>query len=148
VLCRAFGIEGFPGSGAVEKRLWSLAEELMPTRHCATHNQAQMDLGASVCTRTKPRCETCPLADICIARATGRTAQLPEARPRKSIPQREATLLVLLDGKRVLLETRPPAGIWGGLLSLPELPAGDRRKGMGKTPLCLQSNRRVPSADS
>ncbi len=132
VLCRAFGIEGFPGSGAVEKRLWSLAEELMPTRHCATHNQAQMDLGASVCTRTKPRCETCPLADICIARATGRTAQLPEARPRKSIPQREATLLVLLDGKRVLLETRPPAGIWGGLLSLPELPAGEDAKEWGE----------------
>jgi A/G-specific adenine glycosylase len=131
VLCRAYGIEGFPGSGAVERRLWTLAAELMPVRHGATYNQAQMDLGASVCTRTKPRCEACPLADICVARAGGRTAQLPEAKPRKAIPQREATLLVMLDGKRVLLETRPPAGIWGGLLSLPELPAGEDAKEWG-----------------
>ena len=133
VLCRAFGIEGFPGSGAVEKQLWALARELMPSRHGATYNQAQMDLGASVCTRSKPRCEACPLADICVARAGGRTADLPEARPRKVIPQRNATLLVLLDGKRVLLETRPPAGVWGGLLSLPELPDGDDARQCSET---------------
>jgi A/G-specific adenine glycosylase len=133
VLCRAYGIEGFPGSGAVEKRLWALAAELMPARHGATYNQAQMDLGASVCTRTKPRCEACPLADICVACETGRTADLPEARPRKVIPQRNATLLVLLDGKRVLLETRPPAGVWGGLLSLPELPDGDDARQCSET---------------
>jgi A/G-specific adenine glycosylase len=125
VLCRACGIEGFPGSGAVEKRLWALARDLMPSRHGAIYNQAQMDLGAEVCTRSNPRCEACPLADICVARAGGRTAQLPEPKPRKAIPQREAALLVLLEGTRVLLETRPPAGIWGGLLSLPELPAGE-----------------------
>ncbi|MCX7148053.1 MAG: A/G-specific adenine glycosylase [Rhodocyclales bacterium] len=124
VLCRAFGIEGFPGSSAVEKRLWALAEELMPKRHGPIHNQAQMDLGAMVCTRGKPRCEACPLDDICVARATGRIGELPQAKPRREIPQRHATLLVLLHDNRVLLETRPPAGIWGGLLSLPELPAG------------------------
>jgi A/G-specific adenine glycosylase len=128
VLCRAYGIEGFPGSGAVEKRLWALARELMPSRQGAIYNQAQMDLGAEVCTRSKPRCETCPLADICVARGQGRIAQLPEPKPRKAIPQRAATLLVLLEGTRVLLETRPPAGIWGGLLSLPELPAGEDAK--------------------
>ena len=133
VLCRAYGIEGFPGSGAVEKQLWAQARELMPSRHGAIYNQAQMDLGASVCTRTKPRCETCPLSDICVAWETNRTADLPEARPRKVIPQRNATLLVLLDGKRVLLETRPPAGVWGGLLSLPELPAGDDARQRAET---------------
>ncbi len=124
VLCRAFGIEGFSGSGAVEKRLWALAAELMPARAGSIYNQAQMDLGATVCTRAAPRCETCPLGDLCVARATGRTAELPTAKPRRTIPQREATLLVLRDDDRVLLETRPPAGIWGGLLSLPELPQG------------------------
>jgi A/G-specific adenine glycosylase len=124
VLCRAFGIEGFPGSGAVEKRLWSLAEELMPSRNSAIFNQAQMDLGAMVCTRTKPSCDECPLNDSCIARATGRTTDLPQAKPRREVPLRHATLLVLLDGDRVLLETRPPTGIWGGLQSLPELPEG------------------------
>jgi A/G-specific adenine glycosylase len=124
VLCRAFGIEGFPGSGAVEKRLWSLAEELMPKLHGAIYNQAQMDLGAMVCTRGKPRCEDCPLGDICVARATDRTGELPAARPRREVPLHHATLLVLLDGDRVMLEARPPTGIWGGLLSLPELPGG------------------------
>ncbi len=123
VLCRAFGIEGFPGSGAVEKRLWALAEALMPARRGAIYNQAQMDLGAMVCTRAKPRCTVCPLDDGCVARAGGRTDELPTRKPHRAIPLRHATLLVLLDGERVLLETRPPAGIWGGLLSLPELPA-------------------------
>ena len=124
VLCRAFGIEGFPGAGAVEKRLWALAAELMPRRRGATYNQAQMDLGAMVCTRTRPRCEACPLSDLCVARASDRLAELPTPKLRREIPQRHATLLVLLDGDRVLLEARPPAGIWGGLLSLPELPEG------------------------
>ena len=124
VLCRAFGIEGFPGAGAVEKRLWTLAAELMPARHGALYNQAQMDLGAMVCSRSKPRCADCPLAEICVARRDGRTAELPTPKPHRTVPQRHATLLVLLHGKHVLLETRPPAGIWGGLLSLPELPQG------------------------
>jgi A/G-specific adenine glycosylase len=78
----------------------------------------------------------------------GRTADLPEPKPRKAIPQREATLLVLLDGNRVLLETRPPAGIWGGLLSLPELPAGTDAGEWVGTPLRLPRNRRIASADS
>jgi A/G-specific adenine glycosylase len=124
VLCRAFGIEGFPGTGAVEKQLWALAGELMPKRDGATYNQAQMDLGATVCTRGKPRCDACPLADICVARhGSHRRTARTESRAR-TIPQRETTLLVLRHGDRVLLEARPPAGIWGGLLSLPELPAG------------------------
>jgi A/G-specific adenine glycosylase len=124
VLSRAFGVEGYPGSGRVEKRLWALAGELMPARDGAIYNQAQMDLGALVCTRAKPRCDACPLDELCVARATNRCDELPTPKPARSIPRRQATLLVLLDGTRVLLETRPPSGIWGGLLSLPELPAG------------------------
>ena len=124
VLCRAFGIEGFPGSSAVEKRLWNLAVTLMPEQQGAIYNQAQMDLGAMVCTRSKPRCVDCPVAGDCVARATNRVAELPQAKPRKSIPERFVTLLAVIDEQnRVLLETRPPAGIWGGLQSLPELPA-------------------------
>ncbi|MCF8178452.1 MAG: A/G-specific adenine glycosylase [Sulfuritalea sp.] len=122
VLCRAFGIEGFPGSSAVEKRLWALSAELMPTRHASIYNQAQMDLGATVCTRGKPRCETCPLEDVCQARASGRVAELPQARPRCEVPLRQARLAVILESGQVLLETRPPLGIWGGMLSLPEIP--------------------------
>jgi len=124
VLCRAFGIDGHPGESAVEKRLWALAEDLMPSRRGAIYNQAQMDLGAMVCTRAKPRCDSCPLAEPCVARTTGRVADLPMRKPGRAMPQRRATLMVVLDGDRVLLETRPPTGIWGGLLSLPELPPG------------------------
>ena len=124
VLCRAFGIAGFPGERAVEQRLWALAAELMPAHEGARYIQAQMDLGTAVCTRSKPRCEHCPLAATCVARATGQQATLPQPRPRRIIPERSARLLVLQDrAGRVLLEQRPPAGIWGGLLSLPELPA-------------------------
>jgi A/G-specific adenine glycosylase len=124
VLCRAFGIEGFPGTGAVESQLWALASELMPKRDGGTYNQAQMDLGATVCTRGKPRCDTCPLAATCVALAMGRTTELPTPKPRKAVPLRETTMLVLRHGDRTLLEARPPTGVWGGLLSLPELPAG------------------------
>ena len=130
VLCRSHGIEGYPGTPAVEKTLWALATALLPKRESAsmaTYIQAQMDLGATVCTRTRPLClasgANCPVADSCVARTQGRIAELPTTRPRKILPQRETRVLLLLDGDKVLLERRPPSGIWGGLLSLPELPA-------------------------
>ena len=124
VLCRYCGIEGFPGTQAVERQLWQLAAELLPAAETGTYIQAQMDLGATLCTRAQPRCGACPLAAQCVAYASGRTAELPQGKPRRALPQREATLLVLRHDARVLLEARPPAGIWGGLLSLPELPPG------------------------
>jgi A/G-specific adenine glycosylase len=124
LLCRHRGIDGFPGIAAVESRLWRDAEALLPERDVAAYIQAQMDIGATVCTRGKPRCDACPVAGDCVALRDGRVAELPVPRPRKALPERAATLLVLRDRDRVLLETRPPAGIWGGLVSLPELPDG------------------------
>jgi A/G-specific adenine glycosylase len=124
VLCRSLGIAGFPGTAALESRLWRHAEELLPSRAVPAYIQGQMDLGATVCTRVRPRCEICPLAEICVAHREGRVAELPTPRPRKALPEREATLLVVRHGNRVLFERRPPTGIWGGLLSLPELPPG------------------------
>ncbi|MAT66325.1 MAG: A/G-specific adenine glycosylase [Gammaproteobacteria bacterium] len=120
VLCRVFGIEGFPGSVPVERRLWALAEDLLPQTQVATYIQAQMDLGATVCTRGTPRCDVCPMRDICVAHTTDRTGALPEARPRKKPPIKSTQMAVVTDGERVLLVPRPPKGIWGGLLSLPE----------------------------
>jgi A/G-specific adenine glycosylase len=128
VLCRCFGIEGFPGAAAVESRLWRHAESLLPAHNLAACIQGQMDLGATLCTRGKPRCDACPLQDICVAARDGRIAELPTSRPKKPLPERSATLLVLRHGDRVLLEQRPPSGIWGGLLSLPELPEGAEPK--------------------
>jgi A/G-specific adenine glycosylase len=126
VLCRVFGIEGFPGERSVEERLWALAETLLPenAQDIGVYIQAQMDLGATVCTRTRPACEACPLMAQCVAHATGRTAELPAARARKTPPRRATRMAVVILGGNVLLERRPSAGIWGGLLALPEIPEG------------------------
>ena len=83
-----------------------------------------MDLGATVCTRSNPSCTSCPMHEMCVARRDGRQAELPGARPARVIPEREASVVVLTDGLSVLLERRPPTGIWGGLLALPEVPPG------------------------
>ncbi len=123
VLCRIFGIEGFPGDKAVEGRLWALAESLLPEHEPGRYIQAQMDLGAMLCTRARPACARCPFHGDCIARRSGRIAELPAARPKKAVPRRSARFAVLIRGREVLLERRPPAGIWGGLLALPEIPA-------------------------
>jgi len=126
VLCRVFGIEGSPSERVVEERLWALAESLLPenAEEIGTYIQAQMDLGATVCTRTRPSCGACPLAAQCIAHTTGRTAELPAARARKTPPRRATRMAVVILDSSVLLERRPPAGIWGGLLALPEIPEG------------------------
>lgn len=125
VLARCYGIEGFPGETATEKELWALAQTLLPaqTGKAGTYIQAQMDLGATVCTRQKPACTHCPLEEICVARREGKTAELPAKKPRKPLPQRSTRVLLLHDGKHWLLERRPPAGLWGGMLTLPEIAA-------------------------
>jgi A/G-specific adenine glycosylase len=122
VFCRVFGIDGYPGSKPVEDALWRRAEALLPQADMQAYTQGLMDLGATVCTRGRPACERCPLAHRCIAYQTGRTAELPLRKPKKAIPERQATMLVIVDRAHVLLEQRPGSGIWGGLLSLPELP--------------------------
>ncbi len=120
VLCRVCGVEGWPGERAVEASLWQLAESLLPGRDIGTYTQGLMDLGATVCTRTRPRCDRCPVANGCVAAGQGRQSELPGPRPRKVLPQRSTAMLVLQHAGEILLEKRPPAGIWGGLWSLPE----------------------------
>jgi A/G-specific adenine glycosylase len=121
VLTRQFGIDGFPGQLAVEKQLWLLAESLVPTENVDIYNQAQMDLGSLICTRSKPLCDKCPVGTSCVAKKQNRIAELPVKKSKRTIPEREVTLLMLVHDGKVLLELRPPSGIWGGLLSLPEL---------------------------
>jgi A/G-specific adenine glycosylase len=122
VLCRFLGVEGFSGLPAIESRLWRDGAALLPNQDVAPYIQAQMDLGATICTRNKPRCTECPVADLCNAFRDGRTEELPTPRPKRVVPEKQVTLLVLRKGKCIALEQRPPAGIWGGLLSLHELP--------------------------
>ena len=120
VLCRHFGIEGFPGQAAVERELWALAERLLPDAGIEAYTQGLMDLGATVCTRSRPRCGDCPLATNCLALQEGRQDELPAARPRPKLPERRAGFVLISDGQRLLLERRPPHGLWGGLLVPPE----------------------------
>lgn len=120
VLCRHFAIEGFPAQAAVDRKLWALAESLLPHEGIEAYTQGLMDLGATVCTRSKPRCADCPLASDCLARQQQRQQELPTPRPKKTIPQRRSCFVLISDGQSLLLERRPPSGLWGGLLVPPE----------------------------
>jgi A/G-specific adenine glycosylase len=121
VLARHRGIEGFPGDRKVELELWAVAESVLPDRDIGAYTQAMMDLGATVCTRTMPRCGDCPIAVDCVARRDGRIASLPSPRRKKTLPQRAVRVLVLERAGALLLEKRPGVGIWAGLWSLPEV---------------------------
>jgi A/G-specific adenine glycosylase len=126
VLARFHAIEGWPGKTQVMRELWEHAEAHTPVTSVAEYTQAIMDLGATLCTRGQPRCETCPVADDCAARYLGIEARLPTPRPRPERPARHVTVLIVRNGRgETLLERRPPSGIWGGLLSFPELDADD-----------------------
>ena len=127
VLCRYHGIAGWPGQGKVERSLWALAERHTPREDVAAYTQAIMDLGATLCVRSRPLCSICPIEADCAARRDGTQARLPAPRPRRDVPRRETAFLVLRapDGA-LLLERRPPSGIWGGLWCFPECdPAAD-----------------------
>ncbi len=121
VLTRYFAIEGFPGEQRVARQLWSIAEDCTPSERTRDYTQAIMDLGATVCTRTNPACLLCPLADDCRARERGIVEQLPTPRPARVRRKRVSYVVVATqrDGS-ILLEQRPPSGIWGGLWSFPE----------------------------
>lgn len=145
LLCRYHGIEGWPGERAVEKRLWELAETLLPDRRLADYTQAQMDLGATVCTRADPACVLCPLQQDCVARCEGRIADLPQRRPGKPLPQRHTLMLVAVDpGGRLLLVRRPPTGIWAGLWSLPESDNHDAARAWLNGHLCADYDHGQP----
>ena len=121
VLTRYHGISGWPGLPAVEKQLWTLAQAHLPDARLADYTQAQMDFGATLCTRQRPSCMLCVLQDDCVALAEGRVEELPTSRPGKPLPERIALVLLAENpAGEVLLLRRPPTGIWASLWSLPE----------------------------
>lgn len=121
VLARHCALEGWPGSASVEKKLWAIAEQRTPSNNNAKYTQAMMDLGATCCTRTKPKCELCPVSDDCVALANNLQNELPHSKPKKKIPERTTYMLVLEnDNHEFLMQRRPNTGIWGGLWSFPE----------------------------
>ncbi|MBU2863549.1 A/G-specific adenine glycosylase [Reinekea forsetii] len=121
VLARFFALEKWPGTTASQKQLWQWSEALTPKQRTADYNQVMMDLGALVCTRSKPKCSQCPLAQKCLAFESDQTHCFPVSKPKKDKPTKTTYLLILqLPDGRVKLEQRPPTGIWGGLYSFPE----------------------------
>jgi len=122
VLCRFHAIEDWPGEKKTENSLWLLAENHTPTQRTDDYTQAIMDLGATLCTRSKPNCQQCPMTSHCKAYAQDLQTSLPKSKPKKAIPQKQTWVVLIESGKgEILLEKRPPSGIWGSLYSLPEL---------------------------
>ena len=121
LLCRYAGLEGWPGESRTNRELWHLSETYTPGEKVAAYNQAMMDLGALVCTKRYPHCETCPLRDGCLSHCRGITDVIPMTKPRRTLPVRHCFMLVLRNAAgEVYLEKRAPAGLWGGLRSFPE----------------------------
>jgi A/G-specific adenine glycosylase len=126
VLARYHAVEGWPGEREVQDELWELAEQHTPHERVADYTQAIMDLGATLCTRARPACTVCPLAETCAACRAGTQAKYPAPRPKRTRTRRSVTVLVVEDPDGcVLLARRPARGIWGGLYSFPELADGE-----------------------
>lgn len=121
VLCRVTGTRLYENRRHNETALWQLAEKLVPD-NAADYNQAMMDIGAIVCTRSKPDCAACPLQTFCVAKQENNFDDYPGRKPKKTIPEKSSRFLLLRDGDRVLLQQRAPTGIWGGLWIPPEIP--------------------------
>jgi A/G-specific adenine glycosylase len=125
VLARYCGIEGWVGEKQVAEQLWQQAEALLPNEGVATYTQALMDMGATICTRGKPKCVLCPVQTDCIALQADRIDRLPTPKPKQATPERHATFLLLMHGNDILLEKRPSSGIWGGLWCPPQFDGED-----------------------
>lgn len=123
VLARFHGIEGWTGHPTIAKELWYWAELYTPKDRFSDYTQAMMDLGATLCTRSKPDCLQCPINKSCRAYIENRTKDLPTPKPKKTLPIKHRWLLhIENDNSEIFIEKRPPSGIWGSLWSLPEAP--------------------------
>ena len=120
VLSRYFAVNGWPGEKKTEDRLWQLTGEVTPNTQVADFNQAMMDLGAMVCTRSKPKCGLCPLQSNCRANAEQNWQAYPGKKPKKALPERDSYFLLLEKDGKVALEQRENAGLWGGLYCFPQ----------------------------
>lgn len=124
VLLRFFAIKEWYGQADSLKKLWLLAESLAPKTKTREYTQAMMDLGATICVRSKPRCSLCPLNSDCIARSKGLTAEIPAKKSKRILPIKSTTMVIMRNAKQeILLEKRQFTRLWGNLYSFPELKA-------------------------
>ncbi len=120
VLARCYAVEGWPGNKKVEQTLWEIAARHTPQQEADKYTQAMMDLGAMICTRSRPDCDACPLQAECIAYAQGKQASYPGKKPKKALPQKETLMVALSCHNQILMSKRPPSGLWGGLFGFIE----------------------------
>ena len=120
VLSRYFAVSGWSGDKKTEQQLWELSAKVTPILQVADFNQAMMDIGAMVCTRSKPKCQLCPLSVDCQANLTDSQAKYPTKKPKKNLPERESYFLILSKQGKVALEQRKNSGLWGGLYCFPQ----------------------------
>jgi len=125
VIARHYEISGWSGQSATLKELWSISDTLTPLKQTSQFNQAMMDMGATVCTRSKPKCTACCLNATCQAYQHDSWKSYPQSKPKKKKPLKEAFLVMLIHQQSVLLEKRVASGIWGGLCSMPEFNTQD-----------------------
>ncbi len=121
VFARHFSIAGFPSEKKVERKLWDVANEVLPKKNIEAYTQGLMDLGATVCLRARPLCLACPVKDTCVAIREDRIQELPSPRPKKVVPKKSTTMLIIAHAGEVLLEKRPPTGVWAGMWCFPEI---------------------------
>lgn len=124
-LARCFAVEGWPGRKPVENQLWQLAEQHTPAQEVDNYNQAMMDIGATVCSRSKPKCSLCPVESFCAAKRLGRQSDFPGKKPKKTMPVRQTWFAILYHENQVWLEQRPQSGLWGGLYCFPQHESAD-----------------------
>tara|TARA_R110000744_G_scaffold8884_14_gene28997 strand:- start:2097 stop:3206 length:1110 start_codon:yes stop_codon:yes gene_type:complete len=115
VLARYFAVDGWPGKKNIEQILWQYADSLTPELRTDDYTQAMMDMGATICTRSKPKCDSCPLQQDCLAFAQGRQSALPSKKPKTTIPVKSTVMLIPMWQSQILIYQRPPSGLWGGL---------------------------------
>lgn len=126
VLARCYTVEGYTGQAKFEKTMWPLAEQLTQKNQVENYNQAMMDLGAMVCTRSKPKCPICPLQLNCLALAGNEQHNFPQKKPKKTTPVRSTIMVIPRIANKILMEKRPPSGIWGGLWCFLEIASMDQ----------------------
>lgn len=126
VLARHGAVAGWPGRSTVLNELWALANAYLPSNRADNYSQAMMDLGATLCTRSKPDCNRCPLENDCLAKSQDNASDFPGKKPRKSIPVKSTQMLIIRNPRgELLLEKRPSSGVWGGLWIFPQIAIDD-----------------------
>lgn len=121
VLARCYLVAGHNAQAKFEKALWPIANKLTPNKDVASYNQAMMDLGAMVCTRSKPNCQECPINDDCLAFKLSEQANFPQKKPKKVTPAKSTIMIIPKINNQLFMTKRPPSGIWGGLYSFIEV---------------------------